>query len=641
MRTVNKKYTILSLAIMMLTLGISASAQIRAYRVTDREVQTLIDRIETRSNSFRNAVDRTLDRSTIDGTNREDSLNALIANYETATDRLRDNFRARRSTVADAQDVLNRAARVDQFVRNNRLGSRAESDWNLLRTDLDTLAGYYRIQSNWNATMPTPGSDTGYDATDAQLRTLLTRLSTRGTAFRQTYYRSQRQGRRRSYVDITQDLNDFQRSVNQLRLNYRRSTSSEVNEVLRSAGPINRFVSESRPSTSVTNSWNLIRSDLETLAGYYRVSWNWDGGMTGPGGPPYGGSFDTRITGSYRLNAGQSDDVTSVVDRAIMNANYDVNQRDRVRRNLERRLQSPDMLMIEKRARQVTLASGNAPSLVLTADGVSRSETNANGRTVRTSVTTTNSDLTINYEGDRMNDYYVSFMPMNTGQLRVTRRVYLEDQSEQVTVTSVYDKTSQTADWNNTGGVYPPVTGGTTGGFYIPNNTGIVATLNTPISTRNARDGDVFSMTVTSPSQYRDAVISGTVVGERSGVVSGRATLQLRFDSIQLRNGQRYQFAGIVDQVREADGDVVSVNNEGQIRDGSQTTRTVTRAGIGAALGAILGAVIGGGSGAAIGAGVGAGAGAGSVILQGRDNLELEAGSTFTITATSPSNTRN
>jgi hypothetical protein len=121
-------------------------------------------------------------------------------------------------------------------------------------------------------------------------------------------------------------------------------------------------------------------------------------------------------------------------------------------------------------------------------------------------------------------------------------------------------------------------------------------------------------------------------------MVSGRANLAFDFDTIRLRNGSSYRFAGIVDQVREPDGDVVSVNNEGTVRDSNQTKKTVTRAGIGAALGAIIGAVAGGGSGAAIGAGVGAGAGAGSVILQGRDNLELPTGTEFSVTATAPVN---
>ncbi len=175
-------------------------------------------------------------------------------------------------------------------------------------------------------------------------------------------------------------------------------------------------------------------------------------------------------------------------------------------------------------------------------------------------------------------------------------------------------------------------------GFIVPNNTSMVATLDTPISTRTANDGDRFSMTVTSPSQYNGAVIEGNVVGQKSGVVSGRANLSLSFNTIRMLDGRTYTFAGIVDQVRNTNGDNVSVNNEGQVRDRSQTTQTVTRAGIGAILGAVIGAIAGGGSGAAIGAGVGPGAGAGTVILQGRDNLELSQGTQFSITATAPAN---
>ena len=87
-------------------------------------------------------------------------------------------------------------------------------------------------------------------------------------------------------------------------------------------------------------------------------------------------------------------------------------------------------------------------------------------------------------------------------------------------------------------------------------------------------------------------------------------------------------------------GDRITVNNEGTIRDTNQTTQTVTRAGVGAVLGAIIGAIAGGGQGAAIGAGVGAGVGAGSVLITGRDQIELGAGSTFDITAFAPAGTR-
>ena len=82
----------------------------------------------------------------------------------------------------------------------------------------------------------------------------------------------------------------------------------------------------------------------------------------------------------------------------------------------------------------------------------------------------------------------------------------------------------------------------------------------------------------------------------------------------------------------------VTVNNEGTVRDTNQGQTTAVRAGVGAVLGAIIGAIAGGGQGAAIGAGVVAGAGAGSVLITGRDSIELGQGSTFNITATAPAN---
>jgi len=114
--------------------------------------------------------------------------------------------------------------------------------------------------------------------------------------------------------------------------------------------------------------------------------------------------------------------------------------------------------------------------------------------------------------------------------------------------------------------------------------------------------------------------------------------LSFEFDTIRMPNGNTYRFAGNIDSVRTLNGDNVRVNNEGTVRDSNQTTRTVTRAGIGAALGALIGAIAGGGQGAAVGAAVGAGAGAGTVFIQGRDNIELGQGTEFTITASSPNN---
>ncbi len=161
--------------------------------------------------------------------------------------------------------------------------------------------------------------------------------------------------------------------------------------------------------------------------------------------------------------------------------------------------------------------------------------------------------------------------------------------------------------------------------------------LNNNLTTRDTRENDRFTMTVRSPSQYDGATINGYVTGvNRSGRISGRSEMILNFESITLRDGRSYRFAGITETVRTANGDTIRVDNEGSVRDNNRTTTTAQRAGIGGAVGAIIGAIAGGGKGAAIGAIIGAGAGAGSVYIQGKDDLELLSGTEVTLRASGP-----
>lgn len=632
--------TYIALLTALVSMVLSVSAQVRPYRVTDRQVQNLLSSIESKTDIFRRQMDAALDNNRRwNNTQREENVTEYITNFENATDELKNNFDRRTSTDANVREVLNRAMFINNFMMNNRRVSQAaQNQWSSIRTDLNTLSNYYRVSWNWNNQVPV--TNRAYFVTDAEVQTLLARLETRGDTFRRQADRWVRNSRYNNNENLSNYIDDFENATDSLKRNFdeRDSVAGDVEAVLQRGAVIDRFVRANRMNGQAEREWRLIRNDLSTLANYYRVSWNWNSPVY-PTFPT--NSFDSRLTGTYRINLTQSDNVPTVVSRAISNNNYNSNQRDRVQRNLERRLTSPDVFVIEKNGQTVLLGSSLSQQVSLNADGIARSETNDNGRTIETRVKADNNDLQISYEGDRMNDFYVTFMPMSNGQLRVTRKVYLENRNELVTATSVYDKIDNVARWNNvnTRPNYPTdTTGNVYGDFVVPNNTQIVARLNEMLSTKTMQDGERFTMTVTSPSQYRGAIIEGRVVGDKSGVVSGRATMTLEFDSIRLTNGSTYRFAGIVDQVREPDGDNVSINNEGTIRDGSQTTKTATRAGIGAALGAIIGAIAGGGKGALIGAGIGAGAGAGSVVLQGRDNLELPNGTEFNITATSPTN---
>ncbi len=614
----------------------------RSYRVSDSNVQTVLTRIEANTDLFKRAIDRSLDRSRINNTNSEDSINNYITEFENSTDRLKQRFDARQSVAMDVEDVLMRANNIEGILRDYRLNNNVQRLWNNVKNDLNMLAGYYSVNWDWNRTFPTnpnnptiPVGRNSYNVSDRQVQTLLSNIETRTDAYRRdmaSALRTSTIGGTRSETAILTYITEFESATDRLKRNFnaRNSTNQDVTEVLNRAYFIDSFMRDYRFPANTERNWTLIRSDLNTLSNYYAVSWNWDRQYE-----PMS-RFDSMISGTYRLNINESDNVAEVVNRALNS--YAANQRGNLRNNLERRLQSPDMLAIEKRGNDVTVASTTAPQITFAADGVKRNEQIGNGRNVEVTARTTYDGVALSYEGDRMRDFYVNFMPLSNGKLRVVRRVYLENRNETITVASVYDKVNEMAQWSMVGGGNTNV-GGNINDFIIPNSTQITARLDNIVSTKDSKDGDLFTMTVTSPSQYNGAVISGRVLkSESSGRVSGRANLSLDFDSIRLRTGQTYRFAGIIDGVTSADGENVSVNNEGTVRDGNQTTRTVTRAGIGAALGALIGAIAGGGDGAAIGAVVGAGAGAGTVFIQGRDNLELGPGSEFRITSTAPAN---
>lgn len=607
------------------------------YRVSDTQVKNLLANIETRTDIFKRVVNRSLDRSPLNGTESEDNVNEYITEFENYTDKLRQKFDARESVAEDVEQVLYRAYYINEFLNNNRLNNRTNQTWASLKADLNTLASYYNVSYAWTKPNIYPGNtNVVYRVPATTVQTTLNSIESRTDIFK----REMNTALDRSILNNTKSedaifsyITSFENATDRLkqRFDAGKSTVEDVEDVLNRAYYINGFMRDYRLDRRAEREWNLLRADLINLRDYYNVTFDFDKRQYVPMS-----KFDEMLTGTYRLNTSLSDNVSEVVDRAVRY--YPINQKARYEQNLERRLSSPNMLAIEKRGDNVTVASSNAPQVTFEADGITRNESTRRGQTIRVTARTYYDGVSVAYESDRANDFYVNFMPLDNGQLKVVRRVYLENKNETVTVASVYDKVDGTANFAKVIDGSQNTTPNAV--FVVPNNTRMTAVLKTPISTEVSQNNDRFMLEVTSPSQFDGAIIEGRIVkAERSGRVTGKANLSLDFESIRLRNGQTYQFAGIVENIKALNGDDISITNEGTVKDDSQTKKTITRAGIGAALGALIGAIAGGGEGAAIGAAIGAGAGAGTVVLEGRDDINLQEGSEFTVMATAPRKT--
>jgi hypothetical protein len=425
----------------------------------------------------------------------------------------------------------------------------------------------------------------------------------------------------------------------------------DVQKVLQNASLINDFMTRNRLNSQVQKDWATVRTELNELAHACGLSW-----QSRPTPPVQssrsprvsngkldqhlgrvdsnGGKKTYPLTGTFRLDASRSDDPRNKIQLATQNLS--VNERQNVYDQIMTRLESPAMLAIERRGAIVTIASSLVAQTTFQADGRERREQLGDSRPVRITATLRGEMLVVSSNGYRDNDSDVTF-DANGGDrgLLVRRQVYSDRLTKPVVVDSVYDRTDDLPLWT----VYPdsptvlakPTTEAV---FIVGDGETLVAILNKDLTTKEAKQGDRFTITVRQPSQYEGAVIEGRVRTVNQGSLTGRSLLSLNFDTIRLPNGQASKFGATLKVVRTPNGDTVQIDNGTSTNGDSQPPQTIKPTGTGTAAGAFISLIADGVD--AIGAVSDTLRGDSSVYVQGKDHLELPAGTQLTIRATTP-----
>jgi hypothetical protein len=156
----------------------------------------------------------------------------------------------------------------------------------------------------------------------------------------------------------------------------------------------------------------------------------------------------------------------------------------------------------------------------------------------------------------------------------------------------------------------------------IPAGTSMTLVLETPLSTETSREGEAVTARVERATSEDGRVVlpGGSVLRgrvtevDRAGRVSGRAHLAVKWDTLTVR-GESH---------RIATSDVAMTAE-------AQHGRDAKIIGGGTAAGAIIGGIVNGGSGAKKGAIIGAGAGTGAVLINRGQDVEMPAGSRWTV----------
>src|SRR5215217_4116145 len=203
----------------LMTAGMATSG-FAQYGTNDAAIRDVVRRIQTRTDSLQLAVQNAADRNNY----RVDDINRLILDFETAANQLDRRLGSRRGSTTDAQTLLDRAAQIDNFFANNRLGSGSRREWQMLRSDVAQLATYYNLSAPWGSSSTGIGNtgvgSDNYNLSDFQMRQLVDRLNTRSAAFsrnlRQDLNRYSANDRY-SLDEVRRQLSDFEMALVQLR----------------------------------------------------------------------------------------------------------------------------------------------------------------------------------------------------------------------------------------------------------------------------------------------------------------------------------------------------------------------------------------------------------------------------------------
>jgi hypothetical protein len=144
-------FAVLTAVLFVMGLADVSNAQPRRARgrvYTKAEVNKIINNIENRVDVFVKDFDKSLDNSRLDGSKREDNLNARAKDLEKATDELRREFDKRDAWIENKDEVrkcLNIATDINVAMKNRKLGAKTESNWANVRYELNTLAKIYNL----------------------------------------------------------------------------------------------------------------------------------------------------------------------------------------------------------------------------------------------------------------------------------------------------------------------------------------------------------------------------------------------------------------------------------------------------------------------------------------------------------------
>lgn len=150
------KFSIFAAALLALSLPVAAAAQWGGQnrypndrgsrRYDERAVRDSVHRLERLAKDFEKDMDRALDRSRANGTNREDRINDRVHQFRDAVGDLKSrvgNGRDLNRSANEARRVLQEGQQLDRVARPRWFDGRLASQWSNIQRELRFIGDVY------------------------------------------------------------------------------------------------------------------------------------------------------------------------------------------------------------------------------------------------------------------------------------------------------------------------------------------------------------------------------------------------------------------------------------------------------------------------------------------------------------------
>src|SRR6185436_2503950 len=113
---------------------------------------------------FRRTLDQALARGSVNTSRQDDDIKRFVTELTEATTHLNDHVDRRQTVSGNVDDLLQHGASIDSFMQRHPLTPRAQSDWMIVRRDLDEVARVHNVAWDWRdarygAASPSAGAD--------------------------------------------------------------------------------------------------------------------------------------------------------------------------------------------------------------------------------------------------------------------------------------------------------------------------------------------------------------------------------------------------------------------------------------------------------------------------------------------------